>query len=92
MKLLSLIFTVLILLLQYPLWFGKGGWISVISLQKQIDQQVVINNKIQNENDVLKAVVYDLKHGSEVIEAKARFDLGLIKPNETFFLVIGNTN
>jgi cell division protein FtsB len=65
---------------------------SVISLQKQIDQQVVINNKIQNENDVLKAVVYDLKHGSEVIEAKARFDLGLIKPNETFFLVIGNTN
>ncbi len=92
MRFLTIIFTLLIMLLQYPLWFGKGGWLNIISLQKQIDQQVKVNEKIKSENDVLMAVVQDLKHGSDVIEAKARYDLGLIKKNEIFFLVISNNN
>ena len=92
MRFLTIIFTLLIVLLQYPLWFGKGGWLNIISLQKQIDQQVKINEKIKSENDVLMAVVQDLKHGSDVIEAKAQYDLGLIKKNEIFFLVISNKN
>ena len=92
MRFLTIIFTLLIVLLQYPLWFGKGGWLNIISLQKQIDQQVKINEKIKSENDVLMAVVQDLKYGSDVIEAKARYDLGLIKKNEIFFLVISNKN
>ena len=70
MRFLTIIFTLLIALLQYPLWFGKGGWLNIISLQKQIDQQVKVNEKIKSENDVLMAVVQDLKHGSDVIEAK----------------------
>ncbi|MDC6486784.1 cell division protein FtsB [Methylophilaceae bacterium] len=92
MRFLTITFTLLIVLLQYPLWFGKGGWLNIISLQKQIDQQVKINEKIKSENDVLMAVVQDLKHGLDVIEAKARYDLGLIKKNEIFFLVISNKN
>ena len=92
MRFLTITFTLLIVLLQYPLWFGKGGWLNIISLQKQIDQQVKINEKIKSENDVLMAVVQDLKHCSDVIEAKARYDLGLIKKNEIFFLVISNKN
>ena len=63
MRFLTITFTLLIVLLQYPLWFGKGGWLNIISLQKQIDQQVKINEKIKSENDVLIAVVQDLKHG-----------------------------
>ena len=63
MRFLTITFTLLIVLLQYPLWFGKGGWLNIISLQKQIDQQVKINEKIKSENDVLMAVVQDLKHG-----------------------------
>ena len=91
MKFLTFIFITLILALQYPLWFGKGGWLNVISLQKQIDQQLKVNEAIKSENDILLAVVQDLKNGTDVIEGKARFDLGLIKKNETFFLIIDNS-
>ena len=92
MKFLTFIFITLILTLQYPLWFGKGGWLNVISLQKQIDQQLKVNEAIKSENDILLAVVQDLKNGTDVIEGKARFDLGLIKKNETFFLIIDKKN
>lgn len=92
MKFLTFIFITLILALQYPLWFGKGGWLNVISLQKQIDQQLKVNEAIKSENDILLAVVQDLKNGTDVIEGRARFDLGLIKKNETFFLIIDKKN
>ena len=70
MKFLTFIFVSLILLLQYPLWFGKGGWFNVISLQKQIDHQLKVNESIKSENDILLAVVLDLKNGTDVIEGK----------------------
>ena len=92
MKYLTFIFVILILALQYPLWLGKGGWLNVISLDKQIDQQLKVNEQIKSENDILLAVVQDLKNGTDVIEGKARFDLGLIKKNETFFLIIDKKN
>ena len=92
MKFLTFIFVALILVLQYPLWLGKGGWLNVISLNKQIDQQLKVNELIKSENDILLAVVQDLKNGTDVIEGKARFDLGLIKKNETFFLIIDKKN
>jgi len=92
MKYLTFIFVTLILALQYPLWLGKGGWLNVISLQKQIDQQLKVNEQKKSENDILLAVVQDLKNGTDVIEGKARFDLGLIKKNETFFLIIDKKN
>ena len=92
MKFLTFIFVALILVLQYPLWLGKGGWLNVISLQKQINQQLKVNELIKSENDILLAVVQDLKNGTDVIEGKARFDLGLIKKNETFFLIIDKKN
>ena len=92
MKYLTFIFVTLILALQYPWWLGKGGWINVISLQKQIDQQLKVNELIKSENDILLAVVQDLKNGTDVIEGKARFALGLIKKNETFFLIIDKKN
>ena len=92
MKFLTFIFVTLILALQYPLWLGKGGWLNVIALHKQIDQQLKVNEQIKSENDILLAVVQDLKNGTDVIEGKARFDLGLIKKNETFFLIIDKKN
>ena len=92
MRFLTFIFVTLILALQYPLWLGKGGWLNVISLQNQIDQQLKVNELIKSENDILLAVVQDLKNGTDVIEGKARFDLGLIKKNETFFLIIDKKN
>ena len=61
MKFRHLFLFLLILALQYPLWLGKGGWLNVISLQKQIDQQLKVNESIKSENDILLAVVQDLK-------------------------------
>jgi cell division protein FtsB len=88
MNFLSIVFTILIVSLQYPLWFGRGGWINVYEMQKEIDTQQNINKIMQSENETLRLTVNDLKNGTDVIEAKARFDHGLIKKNEIYFQVI----
>lgn len=88
MNFLSIVFAILIVSLQYPLWFGRGGWVNVYEMQKEIDAQQKINKIMQSENDTLRLTVNDLKNGTGVIEAKARFDHGLIKKNEIFFQVI----
>lgn len=88
MNFLSIIFTILIVSLQYPLWFGRGGWINIYEMQKEIKAQETINKIMQDENNTLRLTVNDLKNGTDVIEAKARFDHGLIKKDEIFFQVI----
>ncbi len=88
MKSLAFILTTLIVLLQYPLWFGKGSWHKVWL----IDQEVTIareeNRRLQNRNMMLAAEVNDLKQGFDAIEEHARNDLGMIKQDEVLFQVI----
>jgi cell division protein FtsB len=90
MRWVSLILVALILLLQYPLWLGKGGWLKVWDINRQVEQQQQVNLKAQARNAVLDAEVRDLKQGTEAIEERARSDLGMVKPNEVFFQVIGD--
>jgi len=89
MRWVSLILLVLILLLQYPLWLGKGSWIKVWELDHQVEAQKKINLQTKTRNAVLDAEVRDLKQGTEAIEERARSDLGMIKPGEQFFQVVG---
>ncbi len=77
----------LIALLQYPLWFGKGGWIHVWDYDRQLAAQRDVNTKLEQRNAGLDAEVRDLKSGSEAIEERARYELGLIKPGEVFVQV-----
>lgn len=90
MRWVSLILVALILLLQYPLWLGKGGWLKVWDINQQVEAQKQTNLKAQTRNAVLDAEVRDLKQGTEAIEERARSELGMVKQDEVFFQVIGD--
>ena len=84
MRWATLVLTVLILLLQYPLWFGKGGWYRVWDMDRQLSAQRDVNQKLEQRNAALDAEVLDLKSGYDAIEERARFELGLVKDGEVF--------
>ena len=85
MRLLAGIFAILILALQYPMWLGKGGWLRVRELDRQVETQRRVNGELQARNAALDADVRDLKHGLEAIEERARSELGMIRHDEVFF-------
>lgn len=88
MKALTLIFVVLIALLQYPLWLGKGSWLRVWNVNQQIAEQKAKNDASKQRNETLNAEVHDLKQGNAAIEERARSELGMIKQDEVFYQVI----
>jgi cell division protein FtsB len=88
MRAVTLILLALLLLLQYPLWLGKGGWLKVWDLGRQVEAQQKINQQTQARNALLDAEVRDLKQGTEAIEERARSELGMIKRDETFFQIL----
>jgi cell division protein FtsB len=85
LRILALVFAVLILALQYPMWLGKGGWLRVRELDRQVDAQKRVNIELQARNAKLDADVRDLKQGLEAIEERARSELGMIRQDEVFF-------
>ena len=85
MRWLALAFIALIAVLQYPMWLGKGGWLQVRELDRQLAAQKEANAKLKVRNDALDADVRDLKAGVEAIEERARSELGMVKQDEVFF-------
>ena len=85
---LTILFLVLIALLQYPLWLGKGSWLRVWHISQQVEQQKKINEDYKKRNETLRAEVRDLKQGQSAVEERARSELGMIKDGETFYQVI----
>jgi cell division protein FtsB len=90
-RIVTLILAALLLLLQYPLWLGKGGWLKVWDMNRQVESQQQVNQQTQTRNAVLDAEVRDLKQGTAAIEERARSELGMIKRDEVFFQVLGDT-
>jgi cell division protein FtsB len=88
MKILACTLAGFILVLQYPLWFGKGGWPRVWALERQVQEQKQTNAGLAQRNGALDAEVRDLKQGFEAIEERARYELGLVKQDEVFFQVV----
>ncbi len=84
MRWLSVVLVALLLLLQYPLWLGKGGWLRVWEVDRQLQEQKEANKKLEVRNAGLDAEVRDLKQGYDAIEERARFELGMIKQDEVF--------
>lgn len=82
------VFAGLLVLLQYPLWFGKGGWLRAAELDRQVKAQQKTNEGLKRRNAGLEAEVKDLKNGLEAIEERARFELGMVKDNEMFFQIL----
>ena len=85
MRWLALTFVVLIAALQYPMWLGKGGWLQVRDLDRQLAAQKENNSRLKLRNDALDAEVRDLKNGFEAVEERARAELGMVKQDEVFF-------
>ncbi|QLI82969.1 cell division protein FtsB [Chitinibacter fontanus] len=88
MRILALVFAVLIIALQWPLWIGKGSWMRVWQLDSQLTQRQIENDKLKERNAALDAEVNDLKNGTEAIEERARNELGMIRGDEVFFQVL----
>lgn len=84
------VLAVLVLLMQYPLWLGDGGWLAVRQGGKKLDAQEGLNQRLRVRNETLQAEVSDLKQGREAIEERARSELGMIAPDETFIRVLNN--
>ncbi len=84
MRWLSVGLLALIALLQYPLWLGKGGWVKVWEYESQLEQQKEATRKLEIRNAGLDAEVRDLKQGYDAIEERARFELGMVRQDETF--------
>ena len=85
MRALAIILGALILAIQYPLWFGKGGWLRAWDVDRQVSAQKTKNAQLESRNAHLAAEVRDLKTGTEAIEERAREELGLVRPDETFY-------
>ncbi len=83
----TLVLAVLIALLQYPLWLGKGGWFRVWDNDQQLRAQRELNQKLEQRNAGLDAEVRDLKSGYEAIDERARYELGMIRDGEVFVQV-----
>ena len=90
MKFLTLALAGLIALLQYPLWLGKGSWLQVLEIDRQLSTQHETNQKLQSRNAALDAEVRDLKQGLDAIEERARSELGMVKQDEIFFQILDN--
>jgi cell division protein FtsB len=88
MKSLTLIFVVLIALIQYPLWLGKGSWLTVWKHSQQVDAQKTYNETLKQRNQQLDEEVRDLKQGVTAIEERARVELGMVKQDEMFFQTV----
>ncbi|MGC9127265.1 MAG: FtsB family cell division protein [Acidithiobacillus sp.] len=84
----DIVLLLVLLLLQYPLWFGAGSWWNVASLQSQLHQREAHLQELEQRNAKLAAQVQSLEHGDGAIADLARRRLGLIGKNEIFVWVI----
>ncbi|GHT96843.1 hypothetical protein AGMMS49545_22990 [Betaproteobacteria bacterium] len=87
MRWLTIALLALLILIQQPLWFGKGGWLKVWEYDRQLQQHKELTRQLELRNAGLDAEVRDLKTGYEAIEERARFELGMIKQGEVFIPV-----
>lgn len=88
MRLLAAILAGLVVLIQFPLWLGKGGWLRVWDLDRQLQSRKDQNAKAQARNAELDAEVRDLKQGLDAVEERARYELGMIKQDEVFVQIV----
>lgn len=88
MKWLIAVLFILLCVLQYKLWLGKGGYLEVKELEKELTAQKELNKVLSDRNKSLEAEVQDLKQGLAAIEERAREELGMIREGETLYQVV----
>lgn len=88
MRFLTIALIALVILIQYPLWFGKGGWLRIGALDRQVTAEKSKNDKLKARNDKLQSEIADLKRGTDALEERARYELGMVKKDETFVQIV----
>ncbi len=87
-KLLSIIMVLLLIFLQYRLWYGTAGIKDMLTLKKHLTSQTQANNLLKKQNEELLHQVHYLQGNQDAIESRARQELGMIKKDETFYQVM----
>ncbi len=77
----------LLLVLQAQIWFGRGSVVDVAGMQRKLEGQRASNLLAQQANERMASEVRDLREGLEMVEEKARTELGMVKPNEVYVQV-----
>lgn len=88
MRVVTLILFVLLVLLQFKLWLGEGGFREVARLETRVEDQRLQNEDLLQRNAELQAEVEDLRERLDAVEERARNELGMIKPAEQFYQVV----
>jgi cell division protein FtsB len=88
LRYVALLLLILLLALEVKLWTGDWSMREVWRLRQRVAEQKQENLKLKQRNEALSAEVQDLKNGNEAIEERARSELGLVKPGETFYQVV----
>jgi cell division protein FtsB len=83
-RLVPIVLIALLAIIQAQLWLGKGGVPSVAELERELKQQKAANEEARLQIEQLNAEVSDLKEGLNMVEERARQELGMVKPNEIF--------
>lgn len=84
MRLVTVVLIALLALIQYPLWWGHGGWLRVHELRQQLDDQLQKNADEKLRNERTAGEVQDLQSGTAAIEERARYEMGMVKDGEVF--------
>jgi cell division protein FtsB len=87
LRLVTFALLALLGLVHAELWLGKSGVPRVMELQARLQDQKAENDAAHARNDQITAEVHDLREGLEMVEEKARFELGMIKPDEIYVQV-----
>ena len=80
----------LLIAIQYPLWIGKGGWLHVYQMDKEVQSQQQKNQELEKRNKKLAGDVNDLRQGTRAVEERARIEHGMVKESETMVQIVQN--
>lgn len=87
-KVMPILLVLLLLFLQYRLWFEPGGIRDMMRLKNQVAKQVQENDKLKKRNDALLVQIQTMRKDKTAVESRARHELGMIKKGETFYQVV----
>jgi len=88
MKIIGGILFVLFLALQYRIYLGESGQRKLATLQSKLEQQQQLNQQLKSENEKLRKEIEWLRHHPEALEEMAREQMGMVKPDETFYRIV----
>ncbi|HGN1708067.1 TPA: cell division protein FtsB [Providencia rettgeri] len=89
---LTLLLIAILAWLQYSLWLGKNGIHDYVQVKDDVAAQEIVNSRLKMRNEQLFAEINDLNDGQDAIEERARSELGMIKPGESFYRMVKESN